>query len=140
MKKHVQRGDSERSRQWQAVMEQWQKSGQSVREYCHIQGLKESAFYFWRRELARRSSEVDQRQPMGKASSGKKSSAPRGRRSRDQHVDAHFLPVQIVPGSEQLVAGGVEIMVGDGRVVRVQPGFDRQVLAEVLGVLEVRPC
>jgi hypothetical protein len=31
-------------------------------------------------------------------------------------------------------------MVGDGRVVCVQPSFDRQVLADVLSVLEARPC
>jgi hypothetical protein len=50
------------------------------------------------------------------------------------------LPVQVVTDREQPAAGGVEILVGEGRVVRVQPGFDHQALAEVLHVLEVRPC
>jgi len=36
--------------------------------------------------------------------------------------------------------GGVEIILGQGRTVRVQAGFDRQTLAAVLAVLEVRPC
>ena len=52
MKKHVRRGNPQRERQWQAAVGQWQKSGQSVRDYCRAQGLKESAFYFWRRQLA----------------------------------------------------------------------------------------
>ncbi len=35
---------------------------------------------------------------------------------------------------------GVEIVLAQGRTVRVPTGFDRQTLAEVLAVLEVRPC
>ena len=35
---------------------------------------------------------------------------------------------------------GVEIILGQGCTVRVQAGFDRQTLAAVLAVLEVRPC
>ena len=35
---------------------------------------------------------------------------------------------------------GVEIILGQGRTVRVRAGFDRQTLAAVLAVLEVRPC
>jgi hypothetical protein len=34
----------------------------------------------------------------------------------------------------------VEIILGQGRTVRVQAGFDRQTLADVLAVLEVQPC
>jgi hypothetical protein len=40
----------------------------------------------------------------------------------------------------RLAGGGVEIVLEQGRVVRVPPGFDRQTLAAVLAVLEVRPC
>ena len=35
---------------------------------------------------------------------------------------------------------GVEIVLAHGRTVRVRAGFDRQTLADVLAVLEVRPC
>jgi hypothetical protein len=37
-------------------------------------------------------------------------------------------------------AAGVEIHLGDGRMVRVGPGVDRQTLVEVLRALEVRLC
>jgi hypothetical protein len=43
-------------------------------------------------------------------------------------------------GREQVAAGGVEIVLGGGRTVRVPPGFDRQTLADVLAVLEAPPC
>ena len=49
MKTRVRQGDPERERQWQAAVEQWRQSGQSVRDFCRAQGLKESAFYFWKR-------------------------------------------------------------------------------------------
>jgi hypothetical protein len=35
---------------------------------------------------------------------------------------------------------GVEIVLAQGRTVRVRAGFDRATLAEVLAVLEARPC
>jgi hypothetical protein len=38
------------------------------------------------------------------------------------------------------VSGGVEIVLAQGHTVRVAVGFDRQTLAEVLAVLEGRPC
>jgi hypothetical protein len=36
--------------------------------------------------------------------------------------------------------GRLEIALADGLVIRVRPGFDWQTLADVLAVLEVRPC
>ena len=35
---------------------------------------------------------------------------------------------------------GVEIILAHGCTVRVRSGFDRQTLANVLAVLEARPC
>ncbi len=146
MKKPVRRGDPQRERQWQRAVRHWQKSGQSVRDYCRVHGLKESAFYFWRRQLGRRGSagpqqqEDDGQQSVGKARYGERASAPLRRTPHARPDEARFLPVHVVMGREQANAGGVEIVVGDGRMVRVQPGLDRQLLADVLAVLEVRPC
>ena len=35
---------------------------------------------------------------------------------------------------------GVEMLLADGHVLRIQPGFDRQALLDVLGALEGRGC
>ena len=55
-----------------------------------------------------------------------------------------FLPVQVVEPTSGRAgpagAEGVEIILGQGRTVRVRAGFDRQTLVDVLAVLEVRPC
>jgi hypothetical protein len=115
MKKRIRRGDPQRRTYWEAVVRRWKESGQSVRAFCRAEHLRETAFYFWRRELA-------QRGP-----------APA------------FLPVQVVEsacqrrGAAELPCG-VEIVLAQGRTVRVQAGFDRQTLANVLAVLEARPC
>ena len=61
MKKRIRRGDPQRQSYWEEVVRRWRESGQSVRDFCRAEGLRESAFYFWRRELARRS------QPAGAA-------------------------------------------------------------------------
>jgi hypothetical protein len=44
------------------------------------------------------------------------------------------------PLSAAANAGGVEIVLDRQRTVRVRAGFDRQTLADVLAVLEARPC
>lgn len=49
------RSGPERERYWREVVRGQVESGQSVRAYCRDAGVKESAFYWWRRELARRS-------------------------------------------------------------------------------------
>jgi transposase-like protein len=140
MRKHDRRDDPQRQQQWQAAVGQWQRSGRSVREYCRSEGLKESAFYFWRRKLAQESLKGDGPSPVGETRRGQPTSLPRRPVPRARRDQARFLPVQLVTGREQRMAGGVEIIAGDGHVVRVLAGFDRQTLAEVLAVLEVRPC
>jgi hypothetical protein len=146
MKKRIRRCNVEKQRQWEEVMRRWQQSGQSVRQYCRLEGLRESAFYCWRRELARRSREASAvngsrsqvRPAMPAVPSPTRGSLWRG-------PTPAFLPVQVVgPASGHSglaeAAQGVEIILGQGRTVRVRSGFDRQALVDVLAVLEVRPC
>ena len=119
MKKRIRRGDPQKQRYWEAVVRRCRESGQSVRAFCCAEGLRESAFYFWRRKLARRATLA-------------------------------FLPVQVVAPVSGYPARGcpdlpeasrtVEIVLAAGRSVRVRPGFDRQTLADVLAVLEAKPC
>src|SRR4030042_1467180 len=49
------RRDAGRERHWQEVIRAQGRSGQSVREFCRQAGVTEASFYWWRRELARRS-------------------------------------------------------------------------------------
>jgi transposase-like protein len=140
MRKHGRRSDPQREREWQAAVRRWQRSGQSVREYCRAQGLKESAFYFWRRELARRGRQAAGNGPRVKARSVTPGLPPAQRVSRPRRPTPSFLPVHLVEPAVAGAARGVEVVLERGRTVRVPAGFDRQTLADVLAVLEVRSC
>lgn len=141
MKKRVRHGGSKRQIYWEEAMRRWRNSGQSVREFCRNEGVRESAFYFWRRELAQRSQRTDavnrsrpQANPLTTASR-----SPKRTPARHSSIPS-FLPVRVVEDAAAEATSGVEIILAHGRTVRVRSGFNRQTLADVLAVLEVRPC
>lgn len=141
MKKRIERGDAQKQRYWEEVVRRWREGGQSVRGFCRAEGLRESAFYFWRRELTRRGDRVDvgsgsrlQARPMTPVSRSSARVSPR------RGSTPSFLPVQVVGPGVAETSQGVEIILAQGRAVRVRAGFDRQTLADVLAVLEARPC
>jgi transposase len=39
---------------WRNTIAQWNKSGQTIRDFCDTRQLSEASFYGWRRELAKR--------------------------------------------------------------------------------------
>jgi len=136
MKKRVRRGDPARERQWRATLRDWSESRLSVRAYCRQEGIKESAFFFWRRELARRDKQVRGSRIPPRRARGQ----PVAVACKDPHQEARFLPVEVIGEADRPVDGRIEIVGDRGRVIRVPPRFDRQTLADVLAVLEARPC
>lgn len=89
------------------VLARWKRSGLSVRTFCRAEGLNQGTFYWWRRELKRR----DQPKPA-------------------------FLPVRILPERVESSSGGIEVVLANGRSVRVRAGFDPQTLVRVVELLE----
>jgi len=161
----LRRSDPEKERYWRGLVQGQGRSGQSVREYCRGAGVKESAFYWWRRELARRtetqkaagsrgergrraarSSAEERIKRSGKSSRGRRRrqnkpamATPPGGRSPSDDASP-FVPIHLLAGHGVEHAAVVEIYLGDGRMVRVGPGVDRQTLGEVLAALEVVAC
>jgi transposase-like protein len=141
MKKRNRRCDPQKQAYWEDVVQRWKESGQSVRGYCRAQGLRESAFFSWRRKLARRN------QPTTAASQptpqpphvAPVEPSPKRRPFRHRRTPS-FLPVRVVSPAVEGSRGGLEIAWSNGRVLRVSPGVDRQTLADVLALLEARPC
>jgi transposase-like protein len=107
--------DRGRESQWRRIVARQKRSGLSIRAFCLENGVAESAFYFWRRELRQREAEQEQR--------------------RENAGDAQpaFVPVHV---AESPPAGRIEIELSGGRRVHVVGAVDRAVLADVLGVLE----
>jgi transposase len=119
------RRDPAREKFWRRTIRDQQRSGLSVRDFCHRQGLKDWTFRWWRQELARR----DQVPSM----------APTNERTAMAPV---FLPVQVV--EMQAVSPRpvppIEIVLPTGLIVRAPSGFDPRTLGDVLAVLEGRSC
>jgi transposase len=46
--------DPNREKIWRQTLTRHAKSGLTVRQFCHREGLHESAFYFWRRTIRER--------------------------------------------------------------------------------------
>jgi hypothetical protein len=103
--------DEQKERQWQRWIGEWQTSGLSVRAFCARRGLTVGSFYSWRRVLERRAAE-----------------------------QAAFVPVQVVADTVPAQTSALEVVLTDGRTVRVAPGFDAATLRQLLAVLEGRPC
>ena len=142
---------------WEEAIRLWTESGLSVREFCNREGLAEHTFYSWRRELMPESPAPE----VNQESSATEDEAPTdGRRRRRRMRGAgptgtntsavEFLPVRVVgeevsrvhAASAETAAGAapIEIVGASPWRVRILTGFDRQTLAAVLTVLEVRPC
>src|SRR5262249_36421073 len=108
---HGRARDERKERQWQRWIGEWQASGLSGRAFCQRRGLAVASFYAWRRLLQRRAAEK-----------------------------TTFVPVQVVANPVPTQASALEVVLTDGRTVRVAPGFDAPTLRLLLAVLEGRPC
>ena len=108
---HGRARDEQKERHWRHRIAEWRASGLSVRAFCGQRGLATPSFYHWRRVLERRAPEK-----------------------------AAFVPVQVVADTVPVQTSTLELVLIDGRTVRVAPGFDAATLRQLLAVLEGRPC
>jgi transposase-like protein len=101
---------------WRRVVQQQAASGGTIRDFCRRNRLRESTFYFWRRQLQRRDSE---RPPARVA----------------------FVPVSVKPEAAEPAAredpegtqvGRIEIVLPAGQCIGLTPPVDRQALTNVL--------
>ncbi len=93
---------------WQRLVSEQGQSGQSVAAFCRERQLRPSHFYWWKKRL--------------RASPA-----------------AKFVEVKwATAASSPSMAGErrVEVLLGNGRMLRVAPGFDADLLRSLLTVLE----
>jgi transposase-like protein len=112
--------DRGKERLWRRLLRQWRRSGQTIRDFCDQHGVAEPSFYTWRRTIRAR----DRQARRGPGSDGNGSAAG----------PPLFVPVRVTP------AAPLEIVLGQGRLLRVAAGFDPATLRQLLAVLEERSC
>ena len=113
--------DMAKERKWRKRIRAAARSGLSVREFCRRERLKEGQFYWWQRELKKR--------PPGSSGSAGGGSG---------ELPASFALVS--RDGEEPIAAGIELVLGDGRRLRIGKGVDEETFRTVLGVLEPERC
>jgi len=115
--------DSGKERHWLQVIRSWQRSQRSVRDFCGRRGLSEPSFYAWRRVLRERGL-------VGDNAAEAAAAVPT------------FVSVAVDGIAELGDAEGsaIDVIVAQGRALRVRAGFDAELLRQLLRVLEEPSC
>lgn len=117
-----QQRDLKRERTWRRHIAEQRTSGQTIRSYCDAHHIRETAFYFWRQEIAKR--------------------------DRDAKAEAKaapaFVPVAVIDAPTRIDMP-IDVRLAGGHRVRIRSGCDRVLLADVIRLLrdsttEGQPC
>jgi len=132
--------DLKKEARWRKVVAQQQRSGLSVRQYCQEHSLTESAFWFWKRELARRDAEQRLTTSQTRLTTASLLPGPRrgparressqGRRPRERGPALGLVPISIGPALGAMAT--IEVVLSGGVSVRVMAGCDEATLRMVL--------
>ncbi|MFH1738785.1 MAG: hypothetical protein ABIH23_07235 [bacterium] len=116
-----------RSRYWRGMVGAWEKSGVTQRAFCEEKGISLSAFCWWRCRFRR-----EERESRG-AKGGRK------RTRKTALPSSSFLPVRIESGLlDSLGEGVIEVVLRNGRCLRVPRDFNAEALAGLARELESR--
>jgi len=107
--------DMEKERYWQRTIREAVRSGMSIREFCRQRRLKESQFYWWQHKLK----------------VGRQERSIRGHRGNRE--PASFALVSDEP---EATDAGIELVLGDGRRLRIRKSVDEETLRAVLAAVE----
>jgi len=127
--------DRDLEQRWRNRFKEFNRSGLKVREFCRKAGIREHAFFQWRRELAKRD---------GQASGSDRRRKRGGRESRDGAESvAAFVPVEMLESRTRSPVERehlLEIVLPDGIRLRVPVGSDPFYVQRLLAVLGAKSC
>lgn len=120
----AQHPDPVKERRWLELVQRWRLSRLSVRAFCERHQLSEPNFYVWRRVLRLRGLIREDDTPVTPST-----------------PTPAFVKVAMAPETSAnmaLAAGGsaIEVVLSQGRLLRVRPGFDAEVLRQLVRLLE----
>lgn len=107
----VKKADTDQRQFWQMVLETFNSSGLSVRQFCQQEGLSEPSFYSWRKRLSKSQKSGD---------------------NKEQPQRDSFIQVSMpTPKS-----GALELVLSSGHTLRIPPDIDRAFLTGVLSAMK----
>ena len=109
------KGNAEKAHYWQGIIREAARSGVSIREFCRQHRLKESQFYWWQHKLK-----------VGRQE----------RSARQQGITRGPASFALVSDEPQATDAGIELVLGDGRRLRIRKGVDEETLRAVLAAVE----
>jgi len=105
--------DPRKEQHWRRLIQLWNNSGLTVREFCARHHITRPSFYAWRRELQQRDAAGFVQVQV---------------ETNDQLARVTSIPT-------------IEVVLASGQSIRVTPGFDPGTLRQLLAVLrEGEPC
>ena len=117
---------SPKAARWLELLRVWQQSGLSIRVFCRRRRLSEPCFYAWRRLLRQRGLFGEGPQEPALSQPFSKATTPAF--------------VKIAVEATAAAQSTIELVVADKRVLRVRPGFDADLLRQLLHILEEPSC
>jgi hypothetical protein len=112
------RRDGGKEQFWRRRRRLWRRSGLTVRAFCAEHDVSEPSFYAWRRTIGQR-----ERQEQAE---------PRTSKGANQGTPV-FVPLRVLPAAAEST---FEVVLRQGRIVRVPAGFDAATLRQLLVILE----
>jgi len=116
----AQRPDAAKQGRWLELIRRWQRSQSTIREFCERNQVSEASFFSWRRVLRERGLLDESATPATSAA------APA------------FIKLSTV-GAEP-TGSPIELVLNHQRLLRVRPGFDADMLLELVRLLEEPAC
>ena len=116
---HGQPRDPRKEQFWRDILSRWPDSGLTIRAYCRRHRLSEASFYAWRRELGQRDEQAQ---------------------SAADAAAVTFAPLTVHAAPSGTAEPSVEVILANGRRLRVPVGVAAGVVRDLLTVLEETPC
>jgi hypothetical protein len=116
----AQRSDAAKQSHWLERIRRWQRSQMTVRAFCQCNCVSEASFYSWRRVLRDRG--LLEEPTLSKDS-----------------ADARAF-LQLTASAVAETGSAIELVLHPRRLLRVRPGFDADLLLELVRLLEEPAC
>jgi hypothetical protein len=121
--------DAAKENYWRRLLGRWRQNGLTGRDFYAEHGVSEPSFYSWRREIARR----DQQQ-----ATARKRTAPAAAPTMvTPQCGGAFLQLALESSAQP---PAIEVVLAQGRLLRVRPGFDAASLHQLPRLLEEPSC